>query len=43
MYTLSVNDLYYHKFSHDAASYTRNEANVNVMLEFLIARFAVAS
>ena len=29
-----VGDPIYHKFSHSTASYTFNEENVNVMLEF---------
>ena len=36
MCTLSVSNVIYHKFSHDAAFYTLNGKNVNVMLEFKI-------
>ena len=31
-----VSDVIYHKFSHDAASYTVNGENVNVVLELCI-------
>ena len=34
MCTLSVTNVIYHIFSHDAAFYTLNGQNVNVMLEF---------
>ena len=36
MYTSSVGNVIYHKFSHDAAFYTLNGKNVNVMLEYLL-------
>ena len=36
MCTLSVSNVIYHKFSHDAAFCTLNGENVNVMLEFCI-------
>ena len=34
-----VSNMIYHKFSHGAVSYTLNEENVNVMLEFWILLF----
>ena len=36
MFTLSVSNVIYHKFSHGAAFYTLNGKNVNVMLEFML-------
>ena len=36
MCTLSVSNVIYHKFSYEAAFYTLNGKNVNVMLEFFI-------
>ena len=34
MFTSSVSNVIYHKFSHGAAFYTLNGKNVNVMLEY---------
>ena len=34
MCTSSISNVIYHKFSHDAAFYTLNGKNINVMLEF---------
>ena len=31
-----VSNVFYHKFSHGTVSYTLNEENINVMLEFRI-------
>ena len=36
MYTLSISNVIYHKFSHGAAFYTLNGKKVNVMLEFFL-------
>ena len=36
MYTSSVSNVIYHKFSHGAPFYTLNGKNVNVMLEYSI-------
>ena len=38
MRTPSISNAIYHKFSHGAASYTVNEKNISVMLEFVIIR-----
>ena len=39
MFTSSVSNVIYHKFSHDAAFYTLNGKNVTVMLELLLLFF----
>ena len=41
MFSLSVSNLIYHKFSHGTAFHTLNGKNINVMLEFCLKPYVV--
>ena len=43
MYTPSVSNVIYHKFSHSAAFCTLNGENVNLMLEYMLHAYIYSS